>query len=254
MKSSVVKILSYNIHKGFNATNKQFTLDLIKNSIRNVKADIVFLQEIVGQNELHAMKIAEWPTQSQFEFLADEIWPHYAYGKNAVYKNDKGHHGNAILSVFPIIKWSNYNISTFKLENRGLLHALIEMPFSKTIIHCYCVHLSLISSGRKTQIDRIISIISKEVKKNQLLILAGDFNDWEQVATDKLSENLGIYEVFKSEKGAHALTFPAFMPLLSLDRIYARGFSVKHTQIIKDNNQGQYLSDHLALYAELIAD
>ena len=76
----------------------------LKEAIARFDADVVFLQEVQGRHDLLAIKHASWPSQGQHEFLAGES-QHSAYGKNAVY--DHGHHGNALLSKFPIIQTTN---------------------------------------------------------------------------------------------------------------------------------------------------
>ena len=93
------RIITYNIHKGFSVGNRRFVLQQIRDELRLADVDIVFLQEIQGQHVLHKSKMIDWPNESQFEYMADRLWPHYAYGKNAIY--NAGHHGNAILSKYP---------------------------------------------------------------------------------------------------------------------------------------------------------
>ncbi|WP_413894647.1 endonuclease/exonuclease/phosphatase family protein [Pantoea ananatis] len=75
---------------------------------------------------MHAGRHADWPAQSQYEFLADTLWPQFAYGRNAVYPH--GHHGNALLSRFPIASFVNRDVSIAGHEHRGLLHAVLEIP------------------------------------------------------------------------------------------------------------------------------
>ena len=254
MSDLTLRVLSYNIHKGFSTGNQRFVLNLIKESIRPLGANLVFLQEVIGEHQLHAARVKEWPTQSQFEYLADDIWSHYAYGKNAVYSS--GHHGNAILSAFPIINWSNSNISTNQLESRGLLHAVVEIPLcadtqsSPTIVHCFCVHLSLFQQGRERQIKNIAHIIMSEVGPDAPFILAGDFNDWRGYASKVLEELTGATEVFNVQLGAHARTYPAALPFLRLDRIYTRGMRIENVCSLAGNPWNR-LSDHIALFAEL---
>src|SRR4051812_49407405 len=113
MEKRKIRVLSYNIHKGFSAGNRQFVLNRIRTAIRDIHADLVLLQEVLGQHDKHGQLIENGPIRPQFEFLADSIWPHYAYGKNAVYTS--GHHGNAILSKSPFSFWENLDISTNRL-------------------------------------------------------------------------------------------------------------------------------------------
>lgn len=243
-----LKIVSFNIHKGFSSAGLSFTLTAIRDEIRALGVDLVFLQEVLGAHKRHSQRIKDWPSQPQFEYLADQVWSHYAYGQNSVYS--AGHHGNAILSAFPIVSTSNKNISTNIVERRGLLHAKVELPTQGRFFHCFNVHLSLFQSGRDRQIQEISEWILREVGSSEPFILAGDFNDWRHRATDRLAANLQVNEVHQFNKGYPAKTFPARFPVLSLDRVYVKGITVIDAHVLRDS-RWQNLSDHLALYAEL---
>ena len=80
MNKNIIKILTYNIHKGFSVGNRRFVLHEIKDALRRVNADVVFLQEIQGAHEKKQNDVNNWPSESQFEFLADQVWYHHAYG------------------------------------------------------------------------------------------------------------------------------------------------------------------------------
>lgn len=237
-----IKVLSYNIHKGFTTRNKEFVLAKIREAIRSVNPDIVFLQEVLGEHLQH--DIDDWPNNAQFEYLADQIWSHYAYGKNAVY--EKGHHGNAILSKYPIISWDNIDISTNPMERRGVLHAVINHEEQK--VHALCLHLNLLESGRRVQIKKICERIKSNIPENEPIIMAGDFNDWQNRISLTLQKNLDIKEAYLSHHGQHAKTFPSYMPMLQLDRIYYRIVSLKEAIHLK-GKPWSTLSDHIALLA-----
>ena len=120
-----VNVLTLNAHMGFNLFNRRFVLPELREAIRAVAADVVFLQEVMGENALHASRIAGWPAATQYEFLADSIWSQHAYGRNAAYPH--GHHGNALLSKFPILQQQNRDVSVHGHEERGLLHCLLDV-------------------------------------------------------------------------------------------------------------------------------
>ena len=63
------------------------------------------------------------------------------------------------------------------------------------------------------------------------LVIAGDFNDWTQHAQQGFARPLGLHEVFEAAHGRLARSFPAALPVLQLDRIYVRGFSVKQARV-----------------------
>ncbi len=241
-----IRVLSYNIHKGFSIGNRYYVLEMIRNSIQQFQADLVLLQEVVGEHEKHYNKETQKPSASQFEFLADGAWPHYAYGKNAVY--DEGHHGNAILSLYPIKSWNNLDLSTNKWESRGLLHATLDNPFNKTI-HVMSLHLDLLERGRHQQVKRVCEYINKHTKPDDVIILGGDFNDWAEKASKKLQEEAHLQEAFCQLHGYHAKSFPSFFPMLPLDRVYARNIKPITAQCLK-GKLWRNLSDHLALFTE----
>jgi endonuclease/exonuclease/phosphatase family metal-dependent hydrolase len=240
-----LKIATFNIHKGVSSFNTRLVLNKQRELIRKMHADIVFLQEVRGAHERHS----KLTLNSQYEFLADSIWPEYAYGKNAVLS--KGHHGNAILSKYPILSWENEDVSANSSEQRGLLHCEIEIPNWDENLHCICVHFGLLSLWRHKQLNLLSARINKLVPKSAPLIIAGDFNDWKQEAGFVLSEQQHLHEVFKIAHGAHARSFPSLLPMFKLDRIYARGFKIQHCQVHSGVVVAN-LSDHAALSAELV--
>ena len=241
-----MKVLTYNIHKGFTFGNRRFVLEKIREGIRHLRPDLVCLQEVSGFHSKHPKKHSNYPLESQFEFLADEIWPHYAYGKNAVYA--EGHHGNAILSRYPISKWHNLDISTNCYENRGLLHATIDGPHNKPI-HIMSAHLNLIESSRMIQTRMINRYIRKLKIPNEAVILAGDFNDWGEKISSYLYSKQSLKEAHFEKAQKHARTFPSFFPFLKLDRIYFKNLELKDSWTVNDEAWNK-LSDHVALIAE----
>ncbi|OFZ18175.1 MAG: hypothetical protein A2X94_03335 [Bdellovibrionales bacterium GWB1_55_8] len=240
-------VLSYNIHKGFSTNNRNFVLRRIRDAIRAVRADLVFLQEVLGKHEGHEKKHEDWPDQPQFEFLADELWPHFAYGKNSVYTS--GHHGNAILSRFPILFWENIDITTNRFEKRGLLHAMVEVPGKSEPLHAVCVHMGLFETERRQQIQRLCSRIESHVPHSEPLIIGGDFNDWRLRVSRKLETQLEVREAFEQIHGNHARTFPSWLPALHLDRIYYRGLVAKNANCLTGMPWGD-LSDHAAITSD----
>src|SRR5882672_5681916 len=97
------KVLTLNTHKGFTTFNRKFVLHELREAVRATGADIVFLQEVQGSHEKHSRRHANYLSTPHYEFLADAIWKEFAYGRNAVYPH--GHHGNAVLSKFPISRY-----------------------------------------------------------------------------------------------------------------------------------------------------
>lgn len=239
-----VSVISYNVHKGMNTGNRRSILREIREALRNVDADIVFLQEVVGahnHNRYHATGAA---TTSQFEYLADSLWKHYAYGRNAVY--DQGHHGNAILSRYPIEDWHNFDLSQTRFERRGLLYAEIRIPNLSSTFYAGCVHLNLMQHHRRRQVAALAKYVNEMIPLASPLIIAGDFNDWRGTASAVLGEYLNLKEAYASCHGSYARTFPSIYPVLQLDRVYLRGFEAQQAEVL-DEAKFRRLSDHLGL-------
>ena len=227
--------------------NQRFILHEIRESLRHVDADVVFLQEVYGEKQISNGRFDEWHNNSQFEYLADEVWQHHAYGKNAIYKS--GHHGNAILSRYPFDDWENIDVSIMKKASRSLLHGTIKVPHTEKKIHVICIHLGLFNQERERQLSTLAKRINSHVPADEPLIIAGDFNDWRGRAERHLHHELGVKEVFKEAHGAYARTFPALFPVLSMDRIYFRGLEVISCSHLQ-GQPWQKLSDHIPLLAE----
>lgn len=242
-----LRIATYNIHKGFSNFNRRAILHDVRDRLRMLDADLIFLQEVQGSNEVRGLHHTLW-TAPQHEFLADSVWGDFAYGKNAVY--EEGHHGNAILSRFPIVNWENEDVSAHPLERRGLLHCELEVPGWDERLHCVCVHLGLFSRWRAQQARALCDRIDRMVPRGAPLVIAGDFNDWREQLSHLLRERLDVNEVFEATRGRPARSFPAGLPILSLDRIYVRGLRVKSARLMHGKAWSK-LSDHAALSAHL---
>ena len=246
--SETFHIATYNIHKGFSQFNQRMMLHALKDQLRLMHPDLVFLQEVHGEHVGHAARLENWPVAPQYEFLADELWKDFAYGKNAVYP--EGHHGNAVLSRYPIVAWENINISAHAMESRGLLHCEVAIPGWHDTLHCVNVHLGLGGRGRMKQLQAIRDRIQEMVPAHAPLIIAGDFNDWRIKAGEFLARSLHVNEVFEQLHGVSAKSYPSAMPMLRLDRIYYRGLKVK-TAHVHHGRPWSRISDHAALSATM---
>jgi endonuclease/exonuclease/phosphatase family metal-dependent hydrolase len=265
-----IRVATYNIHKGVSSIRSTPRVLALKKAIALFNADVVFLQEVQGKHEKHLAKFGEesrghrhWPETAQHEYFAGDSH-HSAYGMNAVY--DHGHHGNALLSAFPIANQSNHDVSDHAYEQRGILHCVLETPVGP--VHCYVVHLGLFESGRGRQTQALIEAVKASAPDGEPVIIAGDFNDWRNTLSAKLRDKLGVVEVFDElgkssalgglvrslvggqRKVVPARTFPAALPWFRLDRIYVRGFKVDSAEVLHGTLWAR-LSDHAPIVATL---
>lgn len=234
-------VLTLNVHKGFTLFNRRFILPELRQAVRATGADLVFLQEVHGSHQQHAERHPAWPQTPQYEFLADSMWPQFAYGRNAVYP--QGDHGNALLSKFPIAAYDNLDVSIQGNEERGLLHCRLELP-GHGQVHAICVHLGLREAHRQRQVQLLLALLDS-LPPSAPVIVAGDFNDWRLKADAVLAERL--VEAF----GTPARSFPARLPLLRLDRIYLRNARPVDARVLS-RYPWSHLSDHAPLVAQVM--
>jgi len=265
-----LRVATYNIHKGVSSFGSTPRVLALKKAIGLFEADVVFLQEVQGKHEKHFAKFGEesrghrhWPEAAQHEYFAGDSH-HSAYGMNAVY--DHGHHGNALLSAFPIANTRNHDVSDHAYEQRGILHCVLNTHSCP--VHCYVVHLGLFESGRGRQTQALIEAVMASAPNGEPVIIAGDFNDWRNTLGATLRDKLGVVEVFDQlgtgsalggmvrslvgfeRKVTPARTFPAALPWFRLDRIYVRGFKVDTAQVLHGSLWAK-LSDHAPIVATL---
>lgn len=243
----VLKVVTYNIHKGLSQFNRRLVLHEIRDRLRTLDSDVAFLQEVQGRHERNARRHVTWPEVGQHEFLTHE-GAHCVYGMNCVYTD--GHHGNAIVSRHPIPVWENIDISHHPIESRGLLHCEVRVAGWTEPVHCINVHLGLWARSRRFQLEWLAERIRAAVPGKGPLIVAGDFNDWQRKASEYLARELNLFEVFEKAEGRLAKTFPAQMPMFTLDRIYVRDLNVDAVER-HIGAPWSRLSDHVALAARL---
>src|SRR5450830_1631413 len=259
-----LRIATYNIHKGVTSLTGRPRIHALKQALSKLDVDLLFLQEVQGRHDRHAVRhAAHWPQLGQHEYLAEGSH-HVAYGMNAVY--DHGHHGNALLSRFAIASTHNQDVSDHAYESRGILHCAIDID--GTQVHCYVVHLGLFAGGRRRQTAALIEAVRSSAPPGAPVIIAGDFNDWTNQLSQFLRIRLGVSEVFEHQASVPGLmgylrklggmrplvqparTFPASMPMLRLDRIYLRGFEVESAQVLR-GGLWSTLSDHAPIISTL---
>lgn len=243
-------VATYNIHKGVSWFAQRPRIHDMRSALESLDADLLFLQEVQGQHDRRAARHIHWPKQGQHDFLAGER-RQAAYGMNSVYQH--GHHGNALLSRYPILHQQNRDVSDHRFEERGILHCVVQIPDQN--VHCYVVHFGLFAGGRRRQTELLIESIRTETPPDAPLVIAGDFNDWRNHLSQPLRDALGVEEVFEHLSGNRmqpraARTFPVGAPLFPLDRIYVRGIRIKSATVLK-GAPWRSLSDHAPLTADL---
>jgi endonuclease/exonuclease/phosphatase family metal-dependent hydrolase len=255
-----LRVATYNIHKGVSrrlfGLRHHATIQELRHRLHDLESDLVFLQEVQGKNDRMAARFEAWPEEPQNVFLASSQQRRHvfetAYGQNATYLH--GHHGNALLSKFPILRKEHRDVSDHALEKRGVLHCVVRIQ--RRHVHCFVIHFGLLARSRQRQTAALIEWIERELPRNAPLLIAGDFNDWRKQLSKTLYERLRVTEVFDDHHGSGsghkaARTFPSLLPWLQMDRIYQRGFTTEAVKVMGGPAWAR-LSDHAPLVADLI--
>lgn len=245
-----LRVATYNIHKGVRGVGGRRRLEIhnLGLAVEALDADLVFLQEVRLHHARHARQFDSthqgWPAQGQAEFLAPDGYD-VAYRTNAVTRH--GEHGNALLSRWPIGDIGHHDVSDHPFEQRGLLH--VPVAWQGVALHAVVVHLGLVHASRVRQVRRLAEFITHRVPPNELLVVAGDFNDWGEKLDGPMRE-IGLTRASAPAERSHRATFPSRVPVFALDRFYVRGLTCRTTMVPRGTSWSR-MSDHLPLVAEL---
>lgn len=251
----LLTVASYNIHKGrssgFLGLRRRLVIHEMAQAVGSMAADLVFLQEVQGRNDRAALRQAHWPLEPQHDLLSNG-YHQSAYRPAAHYLH--GHHGNALLSQFPILTVQAQDFSDHALEKRSVLHAVVR--YGSEALYLFVVHFGLLHQSRLRQFSHLVRWIEQAVPASAPLIVAGDFNDWRRQLPLTAFQALGLEEISGRPVGRTGhrrpdRTFPSFMPILPMDRMFARGFELVASRRGGGGPRWASLSDHLPLLAQL---
>jgi endonuclease/exonuclease/phosphatase family metal-dependent hydrolase len=231
-----VRIATYNIHR-CRGMDRRTLPQRIAEVIREMDADVVALQEVVGAGPSGAGQ-------------AEEIGAALGMGwvMHSVRQLRNHAFGNVVLSRFPIVHHGQYELTWRTCEERACQRVDIELD-AGCLLHVYNVHLGTAVLERRYQAARLASFVHDHRIKAPKVIL-GDFNEWMKgLATRTLSslfKSIDILEHLKRRR-----TYPGLFPVLHLDHIYYEGdVTVRSLQLVR-TRKALIASDHLPLVADL---
>lgn len=238
---NVLRVATYNIHKGVQGLGPRRRLEIhnLGHAVEQLDADIICLQEVRKVHRGEARYFSHWPDLPQAEFLAPDGYE-AIYRTNAVTRH--GEHGNAMLTRWPVLDHQHEDMSDHRFEQRGLLHS--ELLVRGRPVHVVVVHLGLIRPSRLRQLAQLRRYVEREIPPDAPVLVAGDFNEGRAVVARELAHS-GL----RSFEGERQATFPARLPLIQLDHVFARGLHPVGVQVLRGRAWWR-MSDHLPLIAE----
>ncbi len=233
-----IRFVTYNIRKGKGASGRSKAgVGELGQALATERPDVVLCQEV-----FHGYTSAVSQSSELGELL--ELLPYYEPNK----ERRVGHHGNATFTNLPVRRIHNYDVSTNRIERRGVLY--LRTDIGGQPLHVFNAHLGLNQWQRLTQARRIGELVRQLCRREEPVVLAGDFNDWNGRLDKVITDELGLRNAFAHLPPMLVNTWHARRPVFNLDRVYLRHLRVVHAERLV-GNPWQELSDHLPLWAEL---
>jgi len=229
-----LRIATYNIHRS-RGMDRRTAPQRIAEVLREIDADVVALQEVIGAGPAGAGQ-------------AEEIGAALGMGWVMTSVRHLRRHlfGNVILSRYPIAHHSQYDLSWKTCEPRACQRADLDLGPGR-VLHVYNVHLGTAVLERRYQAPRLAAFVHDHRIRGPKIIL-GDFNEWMRgLATKTLSslfESIDIHAHLKRRR-----TYPGLFPMVHLDHIYYEGdVTVRSLELVR-TRKALIASDHLPLVA-----
>jgi endonuclease/exonuclease/phosphatase family metal-dependent hydrolase len=202
--------------------------------LREIDADVIALQEVIGAGPVGAGQ-------------AEEIGAGLGMGWVMNCVRTLRHHqfGNVVLSRYPIVHHSQYDLSWRTCEPRNCQRA--DLQIAGQTLHVYNVHLGTAVLERRYQAGRLASFVHDR-RVTGPKVLLGDFNEWMKGRATKtlsaLFESVDISQHLKRRR-----TYPGLFPVVHLDHIYYDGRVEVLNVEMPRTRKALMASDHLPLVA-----
>ena len=222
-----IRVLTWNIHGGVGRDGR-FDLARIVDLIGRWEPDVVALQEVDSRRCAPGDEPA-------FRYITERLGFYAVEAKTIVARD--GEYGQMLVSRWPHGRTAIHDISVPHREPRRAIETEIDTPGGP--LHVVAAHFGLSWRERRTQAKALAAIAGQGPRTS---LIVGDFNDWIRGA---------VQQALAEEFAAHSphRTWPAFLPLLRLDRIFCR----PETALLRTwtDPAGALMSDHLPVIADI---
>ncbi len=229
-----MRLLTYNIHKGV-GSDRRYRLQRIIDVIQEQDPDLICLQEVdrnVRRSRFH----------DQPALLAENLGTAAHLYQLNVPKREGGY-GNLILSRWPFRTQQHVSIRHRRRKPRGAQLVVVETPQGP--LHLVNWHLGLRKKERHWQVLHLLSHRVFLESAHLPTIIAGDYNDWRNTLAKHYFAEHNFHQATAPIRRFRS--FPAFLAMASLDKVFYRGdIHVRHAGIVR-NRLARRASDHLPL-------
>jgi endonuclease/exonuclease/phosphatase family metal-dependent hydrolase len=231
-----LRIATYNVHR-CRGLDRRTIPARIAEVLREIAADVVALQEVIGAGPAGAGQAEEIGAALGMGWVMTTV----RHLRNHLF-------GNVVLSRFPIVHHSHYDLSWRTCEPRACQRADLDLGQGRTL-HVYNVHLGTAVLERRYQAPRLASFVHDHRVSGPKIIL-GDFNEWTRGLATRTLSSL-FYSVDIQAHLQRRRTYPGIFPLLHLDHIYYEGKVEVRGVELPRTRKALIASDHLPLVANV---
>lgn len=223
-----LRLASYNIHAGV-GSDKRFNPQRLAAVLRRLDADLIGLQEVVSVGPDGFALLDELALACGMQAIAG----------TTMMRGDASY-GNALLTRLPVQNIRRLELDKTRYEPRGALSVELGHASPLTVA---VTHLGLHKQERRAQIEQLLAWLPLPPAP---LVLLGDFNEW-----FPWSDNLRQLQRRFAPRYCARPTFPARLPLLALDRIFASPPAILRSVKRDTKRLNRKASDHLPLVADI---
>jgi endonuclease/exonuclease/phosphatase family metal-dependent hydrolase len=235
LQKNSMRLLSYNIHKGIGGRDRRYNLERVCRVIEEANPDLLCLQEVTA----HARRTRY---HDQPQIFAEQFNAHdYCFQMNVHYRT--GGYGNLLLSRWPLRQRHHISLRLLRRKPRGAQTAVVATPEGD--LHLAHGHLGLAERERAWQIDHLLHHPLFRAAAHLPTLIVGDFNDWR----NRLAPGALAKHAFEqvTRPPSRFRSFPAFLPVLALDKAFQRGGVVIREARVLRTSLAHRASDHLPL-------
>jgi endonuclease/exonuclease/phosphatase family metal-dependent hydrolase len=233
-----MRLLSYNIHKGIGGRDRRYRLERIIQVIEAENPDVICLQEV----DRH---VARSRHDDQPRKLSEALDANaHLYQLNVRFRS--GGYGNLVLSRWPLRSCHQISLRLKRRKPRGAQLAVVESPEGP--FHLVHWHLGLAERERHWQVRHLFDHSRFHESAHLPTLIVGDFNDWLNTLARGPFAAHDFVQV--TTPRSRFRSFPAYWPVASLDKAFARGpLSIRHARIVH-SRLARDASDHLPLIVD----
>lgn len=225
----MIRVATYNVH-GFVGRDGRRDLPRVARVITGLGCHAIGLQEVESRGAAGAVRELEERTGMR------------AVAGPTIVESD-GDYGNILLTTARVLDTERHDLTVDGREPRGAVEARLETE-AGAVFTVIVTHLGLRRRERRRQVERLIEVCRRDRVRGPLVV-AGDFNEWNPLARTlrRLRRELG--------RAGAVRTFPAWRPILALDRIWVRAEGTGRAARAVVTELTRVASDHLPVVAEL---